>query len=566
MEVDHDLVIVDEFDALAIEVKVPGKPAAPVPAPKQTPMPTPPPPRHASKPLWQQSQCPLAPLKPSANEKAKLNLKNMIQAEFDKDLIGKYPAKQHAQKVAKKLGVQSGLIFLPGQEEKNYEDSDMGPQFHQRRYFYYISGAAFPGASVTYDIARDHLILWITYVDPRNVLWYGRPLSADQCRAISNVDDVRYSSGLDKFLYTALSPGSTLFVLHPEQTPKLESTKGVVHIDTVKLRPAMDAARVVKTNYEIAMIRRANAISSGAHKAVMSRMRKITSEREVEAIFRGFCTAQGANHQAYPIIAGSGPNAATLHYDANNELLAGRQLLCLDAGAEWDCYASDITRTMPIGGKFTPEAGAIHSIVMRMQNECIQRIKPGVIFSTLHLHACIVAVTELLRLGILHNGTAAEIFNRGTVTAFFPHGLGHHVGLEVHDVSGPEKLLLGGSGVPKGRRGGVVGKREVMSAETLAVMYRDAVAQSASPTDKQRLEKNMVVTIEPGIYFCREYISSYFLDNPAHAKYINKAVLERYYPVGGVRIEDCILVTEDGYDNLTIAPKGEEMLSIINLD
>jgi len=197
------------------------------------------------------------------------------------------------------------------------------------------------------------------------------------------------------------------------------------------------------------------------------------------------------------VIAGSGQNAGTLHYDANNQPLTGRQLVCLDAGAEWNCYASDVTRTFPISGTFTPEAAAIHGIVTRMQNECIQRVKPGVVFSSLHLHACIVAVTELLRLGILHNGTAAEIFNRGTVVAFFPHGLGHHVGLEVHDVSGPEKLLLGATDVPKGRRGGAAGKREVMSPETLAVMYRDAIAQS--PREKQRLEKNMVVTIEPGM-------------------------------------------------------------------
>src|SRR4051812_25019046 len=104
----------------------------------------------------------------------------------------------------------------------------------------------------------------------------------------------------------------------------------------------------------------------------MSRIRKLGNEREVDAIFRGFCTAQGAPHQAYAVIAGSGSNAATLHYDANNEPFAGRQVICVDAGVEWNCYASDITRTFPLSGTFTPEAAAIHSIVMRMQNECIQ--------------------------------------------------------------------------------------------------------------------------------------------------------------------------------------------------
>ncbi|KAK0711272.1 peptidase M24, structural domain-containing protein [Lasiosphaeris hirsuta] len=532
MEVDHDLVAVDEFDALIIEVKVPPKVSALPPTP-----------------------APAAP-----------RVRPILNDAWLHDKVGKYPAKTHAQKVAKELGVQSGLIFLPGQDDKNYEDSDMGPGFRQRRYFYYLSGANFAGCSVTYDIARDHVILWIPYTDPRNVLWFGTTPSIEETKAASSVDDVRFVAGLERFLYTTLAPGSTVFVLHADQAPQLENTKGVVHIDTVKLKPSMDAARVIKTDFEIEMIRRANVVSSAAHKAVLGRLKRLANEREIEAIFRGFGTAQGAKRQAYPVIAGSGTNAATLHYDANNHPLAGQQLCVLDGGAEWKCYASDVTRTFPISGQWSPEAAAINAVVERMQEECIQRIRPGVVFYTLHLHACIVAVTELLRLGILHNGTASEIFSRGTVAAFFPHGLGHHVGLEVHDVSGRESLLLGSAGVGKGRRiGGAMGKRELMSPEMLGVMYRDAVAQSStSAKGRQKLEKNMVVTIEPGIYFCREYIQAYFLDNPLHAKYINKKLLEKYYPIGGVRIEDCILVTEDSYDNLTTIAKGDDMLKIIN--
>ena len=344
-------------------------------------------------------------------------------------------------------------------------------------------------------------------------MYFGQTPSPDDCKAVSTVDDVRYMTGLDKYLYAALSPGSTLFVLRPEQTPRLETTKGVVHIDAVRLRPAVDAARVVKTDYEVAMIRRANAVSSAAHKAVLSRLKRLSNEREIDAVFRGFCIAQGAQHQAYPVIVGSGPNAATLHYDANNQPLAGRQLVCLDAGAEWKCYASDVTRTFPVSGAFTPEAAAIHAVVARMQAECIQRVRPGVVYSALHLHACIVAVTELLRLGILQGGTAAEIFLRGTVAAFFPHGLGHHVGLEVHDVQGAERLLAGATAVTtatarrNGRSGGIVRpKRELVTPEALGAMYRDAVSlappsisTAAAPKPGRRLEKNMVVTIEPGM-------------------------------------------------------------------
>ncbi|KAK4115374.1 Creatinase/aminopeptidase [Canariomyces notabilis] len=560
MDVDHDLVLVDEFDALSIELKV------------------------ASR------QPPTASRLPPA-EKEKLRIKEQLNHGWLHENLGKYPAKQHAKKVARELGVDSGLIYLSGQHELLYEDSDMGPEFHQRRYFFYITGADFPGCAVTYDIQRDHLILWIPYIEPRKALYYGTAPSAEEFKAASDVDDVCHIAGLQRFLRSTLSPGSTLYILHPDQAPNLGCAQGPTpRIDSVSLAPAMASARVIKTDYEIAMIRRANAISSAAHKLVLTRLKKLTNECELDALFRGFCMSRGAKHQAYPVIAASGPAAATLHYFANDQPLAGRQLVVLDAGCEWNCYASDITRTFPVSGRFTPEAAAVYAAVERMQNACIARVRPGVAYHVLHLHACAVAVGELLRLKILHNGTPSEIFKTGTVAAFFPHGLGHHVGLEVHDVSGKERLLLAEPAEWEEQAADVSnlspwdcsssarwrhqrhartprGKREWLSPEMLVAMYREAtglVGGDTASSKGQKLEKGMVVTIEPGIYFCRPYIQAYFLDNPQHAKYINTAELEKYWDVGGVRIEDDILVTEDGYENLTTAPKGKEMLDIIN--
>ncbi len=154
------------------------------------------------------------------------------------------------------------------------------------------------------------------------------------------------------------------------------------------------------------------------------------------------------------MIAGSGANASTLHYGANDEPLAGRELVVLDAGAEWACYASDVTRTLPLppkaaapggggtGPRPSPEARAVYDLVLRMQRECVARVRPGVAFRDLQLHAARVAVEGLLELGIFRpppgspggrGSVADEIFAAGTVAAFFPHGLGHHVGLDVHE-------------------------------------------------------------------------------------------------------------------------------------
>lgn len=498
---DYDLVSIDEFDALAIELKTP--------------------------------------------------------------LSHKYPAKAHARKVAKELGVDSGIIYLPGKLEQTWEDSDMGPPFRQRRYFYYLSGADFSGCAVTYDIGADTLILWIPYSPPSMVLWFGKSPSPKQCLETSDLDGVKYIPNLAKYLTPTLTVVGKLFVLRESQIPKFDSweqLKPHLKLDTSSLLPAMSEARVVKDDYEVAMIRKANQISSAAHRIVCEKLLGFKNECEIEAAFSAACVAENSHMQSYPIIAGSGINAACLHYDANNEPLKGRQLVVLDAGCEWNVYASDVTRTLPIGGKFTKEGKAIYDVVAQMQDECISRIKPGTVFYSLHLHAHLVAIKGLMKLGILHNGSVKEIFASGTSSAFFPHGLGHHVGLEVHDVGGKERLMMLNDKAATGSKWMSIGPA------MLQAMIEMARNNAAGPpySGRRQLEPNMIVTIEPGIYFCREYIEAYFLQVPEKAKYINTEVLDMYWDVGGVRIEDCILVTDDGHENLTTAPKGDEMLKIIN--
>ncbi|KAK4252331.1 peptidase M24, structural domain-containing protein [Corynascus novoguineensis] len=523
-------------------------------------------------------------------------LNQLDKAWLEADL-GKFPAKTHARKVAKELGAKHGIIYIPGEEEKFYENSDMGPRFRQRRHFYYIAGADFPGCAVTYDIACDYLVLWIPRVEPRKVLWFGRTPTIEQCKAASHVDDVRYIDGLEQSLCRVIHPGCTIYALHPSLVPKIGHAKVTVVIDTTQLQPAIDEARVVKTDYEIALIRRANAVSSGAHKAVLTGLKSCTTERDIEAIFTAYCIAHGAPTQAYPVIAASGANASTLHYADNNQPLANRQLLVLDAGAEWRCYASDITRTLPIPrplstgtstgartGFPSREATAIYALVERMQEECIARARPGRPFLALHVHACAVAARGLLDLGILKvggggeaGGDVKEILRRGTVAAFFPHGLGHHVGLEVHDVAGRDKRLLGavttavaaeGRGCGSGS-GSIMNmmmtKRHLVTPQMVAWMREEALSGFRGAAERgQKLREGMVVTIEPGIYFCREYIEGYFLNDPIHSRYINKEELNKYWDVGGVRIEDDILITKDGYENLTRAPKGNDMWDVIN--
>lgn len=374
--------------------------------------------------------------------------------------------------------------------------------------FFYLAGANFPDCHVTYEVAADRLVLWIPYVEPRQLLWFGSKPSAARCTQLYDVDEVRYASQLPKFLRGRASASTTMYVLHADQAPDLgssssgggsssnsSSSRSGMRINHALLRPAMDRARVVKTDYEVAMIRRANAVSSAAHRTVAEHFLKIPSERDIEAMFQAVCTSRGARAQAYPIIAGAGPNASTLHYGANDQPLAGQQLVVLDAGCEWDCYASDITRTLPIGGAFPPRAAAVHAVVQRMQEECIAGVRPGAVFYELHLRAAAVALDGLLKLGILR-GDRDEIARAGTVAAFFPHGLGHHVGLEVHDVAGGLPLIAAAGAYSQGLRL-EDGKREMISPQALVAMANQAV--SAQDRERQRLRPNMVVTVEPGM-------------------------------------------------------------------
>lgn len=214
----------------------------------------------------------------------------------------------------------------------------------------------------------------------------------------------------------------------------------------------------------------------------------------------------------------------------------------MDAGAEWENYTSDVTRTFPISGYWpTRESEAIYRVVEEMQESCIAMLRPGAFMWDLHTHAAKVAIRGLLGLGILQ-GSAGEIYEKGTWKGFYPHGLGHHVGLEVHDILGLPILKYSTDG-----------RGSHMSAELLAPCR----------PEQPPLEAGMVVTIEPGIYFSRYELNRAYLKSPIHSKFFNKEVLEKYWAIGGARIEDDLLITNEGCENLTTAPKGDKALKII---
>ncbi|KAK4207933.1 putative Xaa-Pro aminopeptidase [Rhypophila decipiens] len=447
--------------------------------------------------------------------------------DYDTVLQGKYPAKQHARRVVdyirSKVPGATGILYLQSRSTKKHEDCDQEEPFRQRRFFYYLTGCPLADSYLVHDIDADKSTLYIPPINPEEVIWSGLPMSVEQAKAKYDVDEVEYKPvDINARLahIASLKTNPTVFAVHaiPDEITFL----GFDEKDFKVLREAIETCRSVKDDYEIAMIGKANNISSAAHRAVLEKVKYAKNERELEAVFLGQCIGRGARNQAYDSIVASGTSAATLHYVKNNEPLDGKLNLLLDAGCEWDCYASDITRTFPISGKFSKESREIYDIVLKMQNECIAVLKEGVLWEDVHLLAHKILIDGLLALGILR-GDKDEILQSRTSVAFMPHGLGHYLGMDTHDTGGNPN-------------------------------YADPDPMLRYLRVRGRLPENSVITVEPGIYFCR-FIIEPVLKDQERAKYIDSAVLERYWDVGGVRIEDNLVIKKDGSVNLTTAVK-----------
>ncbi|KAH0835707.1 Creatinase/aminopeptidase [Lanmaoa asiatica] len=509
-------------------------------------------------------------------------------------------------------------ILLAGGTTPYRNDTDRELPFRQESNFFYLTGCNVPGSYflALYDptfstLAQEQVdytpktTLYVFEPTVVDLLWSPAPPTLQEARDMYTVDEIEHPPKL----VTSISqlPQGTIIHILPEtdQFPNIganevDGLKAALHSAPAKtteyLLPALHRTRLIKDPHEIAMIRKANDISSLAHEVIMrvlglavaGKIEKqsshtpllpgewlIEKEAEAEAIFVASCRREGATYQAYlPIVAAS-TRASTLHYCCNDRAFAwgpvsrrdtantgnlspvhrhddgdgkGKELLpqvlLIDAGCEWDCYSSDITRTMPIGngGKFTEEAKKVYELVLRMQSESFSLAAPGVHWDDVQLLCHRVLVDGFLDMGIFKDPDGTEILLTGLSAAFFPHGVGHSMGLDVHDVPsasrpvGSGKYFVGGDDGVSGVAGG----------------HKDFYKNLRL---RLELQTRMVVTIEPGVYFHPALLTSY---NVHTSPYINTDVLAHYEGMGGVRIEDDVLITETGCENLTKVQSGVE--------
>ncbi len=376
----------------------------------------------------------------------------------------------------------------------------------------------------------------LLYTDfgPNYVVWCGNQPTAEELQTATGVDHVTTSDKLGEHLT------GTVFLLKGVNSdtgaeiapPTLP--EGSYTIDTEKLHTALVEARVFKTPGEQRLLREANVVGSEALLATMAATQPGWKEFQAEAMFGYYAKfVGGARYWPYGPIAASGPRCAVLHYGhsalPNDQTMQDGDLCLLDMGCEAHGFGSDITVTYPANGKFTAEQAAIYNIVWSAHQAVSAEVKPGCHWPSMHQLAYKVIGQGLLDLGVL-KGDLQEILDANIVSLFMPHGLGHLIGLETHDVGGYPATM------PEVKRDERFGHRSVRCGRPL--------------------EENMVLTIEPGCYFNRTLIDAALADE--RAKFFDAAKVDQYTPVGGVRLEDNVLVTATGGESFTCVPRTVE--------
>jgi len=405
---------------------------------------------------------------------------------------------------------QNSIAFFSANNEVT-RSNDTEYAFCQNKHFYYLTGFNEPDALLVLIKNEQGItssILFSLPKDPLHEIWHGRRVGQNQAvqnygfdlsYQLDEIDTILpdYLQGKSQVLFSFDNDVMVKQIFHWLGKVKGMTRQGAkVPSNLTDASPIISELRLIKNNSEIALMRQANYISGLAHQRAMQSCKVGKFEYQIEAeILHEFASA-GARHPAYASIVAGGDNANILHYTDNSDVLKNNELLLIDAGGELGGYAADITRTFPINGKFTEEQRMLYQLVLDAQKLAINAIKPGACFAELNNIVNAFLTKGLVELGIL-SGDLDELIENKVVKDYFIHGLGHWLGLDVHDVGDYQ--------------------------------INDNKEQGRA------FAVGMVMTIEPGLYIPLTDLS----------------VDEKWRGIG-IRIEDNIVVTEQGFENLTV--------------
>ncbi|MFP4059370.1 MAG: aminopeptidase P family protein [Bacteroidota bacterium] len=424
--------------------------------------------------------------------------------------------------------VKSGIILFPGNNEAPFNYPSNTYHFRQDSSFLYFFGLDKPGLSGIIDVDKGDEILFGDDPGIDDIIWMGpQPLLREMANEVG-VDNTQPTCKIESFIRDEMQKKRKIHLLPPyraETKNQLETLlmvrgEGLNTYISGELIKAVVHLRSVKDEHEIREIEKAVDITSLMHTTVMKMARPGMVERELSGTIEGISLAHGGP-VSFPVILSM--NGETLHNHYHGNILEEGRLLLTDAGAETTMhYAGDITRTIPVSGKFTRKQKEVYQIVVDANMKATEMAKPGITYKEVHLAAARVIANGLKMLGIMR-GNPEEAVAEGAHALFFPHGLGHMMGLDVHDMEGLGEDHVGYD-------------NETKRSQQFGLAYLRL---------GRKLEKNFVLTNEPGIYFIPALISQWENENK-FTDFINYNKVKEYLDFGGIRIEDDLLITGSG--------------------
>eukprot|EP00879_Flechtneria_rotunda_P013073 GHRR01013653.1.p1 GENE.GHRR01013653.1~~GHRR01013653.1.p1 ORF type:complete len:463 (+),score=103.73 GHRR01013653.1:445-1833(+) len=361
-------------------------------------------------------------------------------------------------RVCKKM-LAGGLVYLSGGDLKHRNGADVYYPFRPHSNFVYLTGITEPGFACLLDPESQKLTLVAPKAPDDAAVWSGGLPSLDQIAEEAGADICIYAGDLPNYLQQCHPNVDTLHILdydHPDQQQQLldiphicqhqpqqvQQLAGLQAAQTVTkcsfntafLNNTLNRCRSLKTAAEVACLLEASKGSAEAHKAIWRACKPGMKEYHLEAAFGHAAGQHGLRHLGYPCIVGAGRNAAVLHYERNSATVGPNDLVLVDAGAEYCCYTADITRTFPANGTFTPQHRDIYDLVLSLQEHALNLIKPGATWSDIQHSTRQLLLDHLQQLGLVQ-GSMETLAELQVDKIFMPHGLGHFLGLDVHDVS-----------------------------------------------------------------------------------------------------------------------------------
>jgi Xaa-Pro aminopeptidase len=413
---------------------------------------------------------------------------------------------------------QHSVAIIPAAPEAT-RSHDTQYRYRQDSDFFYLTGFEEPESiAVIAPFREKKFTLFVRPRNPEQEVWIGKRAGVEGAVAELGADEAFPIAEFDAKLLEILDGAEKLYYrlgIHKDLDKtiigKIASVRTLnrkpIHVPQTIVDPAtiVHEMRVYKSAEEIALMQKAADIAAEAHVEAMKAARPGMMEYELEALIEQIFRRHGSAGPSYTSIIGGGANATVLHYIENKDALRDGDLLLIDAGAEYKGYASDITRTFPVNGKYTKAQRDIYDLVLATQMSCVEMVRPGVTHDQLKTHSIEMLTEGMVRLGLL-KGDPAELIKEEKYKQFYMHGLGHMLGIDVHDVG---------------------------------VYYYEKQSRA--------LEAGVVMTVEPGIYISPE----------------TKDIPEQYLGIG-VRIEDDVLCTENGPRVLTTkVPKQPEEIEAL---